>query len=306
MPSLSDPSGPNMLFRVSPPLARDSPVCSFSLRLSLFLPSPWQPARDPPIPPSPSAPRDIVTVALCLSLSLSHVSPARSFTDISLPLFSTPSLPLSPGSLFRVKKRSTFCLRRSFLFLTLFSLALITVLFPISLLFLPTSSLSLLSLRLYPLPIGIRASLSVTRRNSLSLALALHRGPLSQPGPHSPTSLPPSPHLSRRLASPAFPLRHLPRAILPPSTRLAHPAVVSLRYSPFCPRGTSNAEAQVCKMAAVCWSLNATKTLLCFDESEEDAMRKREGEGEEERKRERERQVSERGRRRKQKNEGKR
>lgn len=58
-------------------------------------------------------------------------------------------------------------------------------------------------------------------------------------------------------------------------------------------------------MAAVCWSLDATKTLLCFDESEEDAVRKREGEGEKERMRERE-QVSERGRRRKQKNEGKR
>lgn len=243
---------------------------------------------------------------LSLSLSLSHVSPARSFTDISLPLFSTPSLPPFPW--LPLSCQETFDLLSSSFFPSpnaLFARSYhgtLSHLPSLSSYQFPFSSIS----SFIPLPIGIRASLSVTRRNSLSLALALHRGPLSQPGPHSPTSLPPSPHLSRRLASPAFPLRHLPRAILPPSTRLAHPAVVSLRYSPFCPRGTSNAEAQVCKMAAACWSLNATKTLLCFDESEEDAVRKREGEGEKERMRERERQVSERGRRRKQKNEGKR
>lgn len=95
-PSLSDPSGPNVLFRVLL-LSLAAPPFTLSLSYSLYfyLP-PCNPARDPPIPPSPSAPRDIVTVALCLSLSLS----TRSFTDIvpSPFLFLAPPCPWSPLS----------------------------------------------------------------------------------------------------------------------------------------------------------------------------------------------------------------
>lgn len=160
-----------------------------------------------------------------------------------------PSLSVSLAlPVFRVKKRSISYPGYSFLPRMPIFFALTTVLFPIYplSLFLPHPS---------PLPfchttayIRIQASLSFARRPvSLSRSLfpgarCLDRGPRSS----LPLSL-------TRLISPAFP-RHLPRAILPPSTRLAHPAVVSLRYSPFCPRGTSNAEAQVCKMAAARWS----------------------------------------------------
>lgn len=117
-------------------------------------------------------------------------------------------------------------------------------------------SFSTISSLYHCLPIGIRTSSSIASRGIVSVTLALRRSLLPQRGLIL-LSL-----LSRRLTPLAFPLRHLPRAILPPSARLAHPAVVSLRYSPFCPRGTSNAEAQVCKMAAVHWG--PTRRGRCF------------------------------------------
>lgn len=197
-------------------------------------------------------------------------------------LFVAPSCPWPPLSC-----QETFDLLSSSFFPfpnSPFACSYHAVLFPISLLFLPTSPLSLLSLRSYhylsvyaPLCPSCREIVSPSRLLFVG-ARCLNRGLIL---------LPPSPFTSplSKLASPVFPLRHLPRAILPPSTCLAHPAVVLLRYSPFCPRGTSNAEAQVCKMAAVCWSFNATRTLLRFDGSKEDAMRKQEGQGEEDRER---------------------
>lgn len=162
MPSLSDPSGPNVLFRAlllslaTPPF---TPSLSYSL--SLFLPSLCNPARGRPIPPSPSAPRDIVTVALCLSLSLSfsvHVSPTRSFTDIA----PSPFLSLAPPCPW-----PPLSCQETFDLLSSSCLPLLNAHFARSyrgtLSHLPPlpSYPHLFSPIFIPLPIGIRASLSV-------------------------------------------------------------------------------------------------------------------------------------------------
>lgn len=239
-PSLSDSSG---LLSPTPVPYPSHGLCISVLPLSLsfwLCLYPDHSAQGLSISPSLSALRNTTGStafprATIIPLALSNnIAPSLS-VSLSLPVF-------------RVKKRSISYLRYSFLQKRSFSSLLPRLSFPSPIL--PSFRPPLPYHFVIPLLISEYRPLCPSRGGpSLPLPLALSWDPLLRPW--APFS---SPHSLTRLTSLAFPPRHLPRAILPPSTRLAHPAVVSLRYSPFCPRGTSNAEAQVCKMAAARWS----------------------------------------------------